>query len=891
MTLARPAFLLLLLALPPLWVLLRRYHAGGARRSLLLKSAVFAAAVLALAEPWAELAGEKIAVTVAIDTSASMSPEARAGGAGMLRELVRRNSGAELRRVDFAERAQAHPVASDARRITTPPAAADGNATDVERALHLALSTMPARGARRVLLVSDGNETRGRALSAALRAREQGIPVYTLAPQAGGSGTPALFLESVRVPQQVLSGERFTVSLKVTSSRPASTRISLMFQNRVIGSSPVKLEAGANQVDVDARITGTGVSVLEGRATVLDAAGAATAAERSLFSQAISVRPPRVLYVYGGGPPPVPGSGGAAYLADTLRRAQVEVETATSFSAEAAADRWDAVIMDNYPDHRLSGGENQALEKFVSGGGGLVFIAGPANARIAEEPREPFEKMLPVRGDPQPAPDETTAVVLVLDKSASMDGLKIAMAREAARASLVTLRPVDKIGVLAFDSSHRWVVPLAMANDIARISSLISTISADGGTSIYPALSTAYQSIRSENAARKHIILLTDGWSTPGEFAKLAQDAAAERITISTVGVGKEVNRTLLENVAREARGKSYFVENPETVPQIISGEVRELSASPVRERAFRPTALRPVEFTDGVDFSHAPKLLGFVKTKARDGSETILRTDTGEPLLARWQFGLGRVMAFMSDARNRWAAEWLAWKAYGTLWPQMVRDACRGARTVSAGVRPGEREGEAVVYYHVAMDAAAATGGPRAHVARAAERPRVIVASAGEPSRSVPLEETAPGHFEARILAGQRGLYRIVSGTSELLLPEAGFFQESDELRQREPNLALLEEISRVSGGSYAPTAELLLSSEGALVKERQPLWPWFLLLALALNFVELAIRRGSLASAAAALRPLSARLLRNGFAFRRAGRRASAGDSPKRSSSQPAA
>ncbi len=822
MTLERPLFLLLLLALPALWLWLAR---RGSRACLLLKCGAFVALVVALAGPWAEWSEQRLAVTVVMDASASMPRSARDRGQELLRELVRRASDAELRLVTFAESPRLHSVPRQAEKVAIPQHPGNVMGTDLESALRLTLGTFPERGARRVLLITDGNETRGQALTAALRARERGVAVHTL--PAGGAARLPLRVDSLSLPQQVFSGERFTVSLGVNSLRTLSANISLTCQGRQIGAAPVELRAGDNQVDVEARITGSGVSLLEGRA-------AGEGDERVLFSQAVAVRRPRVLYVAAGET--------TAHLADTLRRGQMDVETAPSFPLEAQPERWDAVLLDNYPDHRLPSAEHDALEKYVSLGGGLVFIAGQNNARLAEQPRDPLEKLLPVRGDPQPAPEEITAVVLVLDKSASMDGLKIAMAREAGRASLITLRPTDKVGVIAFDSSFRWVVPLGPASDIARITALIGSISADGGTSIYPALAAGFQSIRQENAARKHIILLTDGWSTPGEFARLSQDAAQERITISTVGVGREVNRALLENLAREARGKSYFVENPEMIPQIVSGEVRELSASTIRERPFRPVLARPVEFTDGVDFGRAPRLLGYVKARARPGSETILRTDSGEPLLVRWQYGLGRVVAFLSDAKNRWAAQWLGWNAYGTLWPQLVRDVCRRNRTVRAGVRPGVRQGEAVVYYDVAGDP---SGGP-ARIFRPLERPRVVVAVPGEAPRSLPLEETAPGHYEVTIPDRERGLYRIVSGSAELQLPEAGFYREAEELRVKNVNAALLREVSRVTGGRFHPTVEQLLDPEGTWTSHRRPLWPYWLALALALNFVELAMRKG---------------------------------------------
>jgi Ca-activated chloride channel family protein len=429
-----------------------------------------------------------------------------------------------------------------------------------------------------------------------------------------------------------------------------------------------------------------------------------------------------------------------------------------------------------------------------------------------------------------------------------MDGPKIAMVREAARAALTTLRPIDKIGVVAFDETPQWVVPLAPASDVQHISGLINTITADGGTRIFPAVEMAFDAIRAEHVTRRHIILLTDGVSPPGNLPQLEKSAAAERVTISTIGVGSDVDRSLLEELAREARGKSYFLDDPNKIPQVISGETKDLQASTVEERPVKVVRVRPVEFIDGIDFAHAPKLLGFAKEKARTGSEIILKLDSGEPLLVRWQYGLGRVVAFMSDAKARWSADWVRWKSYGTLWPQMVRDVSHRDRTIRAGVRAGGREGESIVYYDVLGEAdkqLTPTGIPMQSTATPIP-PQVMVNAPGEPPHAVQLEETAPGHFEARVADNQRGLYRIVSGNSEIALPEAGFYRESEELKAREINAPLLTELSRATGGRVEPTMAQLLDDKGSYVRERRPLWPYWLILALLLNFIEVAMRKG---------------------------------------------
>jgi Ca-activated chloride channel homolog len=796
MTFDRPIFLALLLLLPLVWLLLKKAP-GASRFCLALKCLAFVALVIALADPWAQMFTRRMAITVVMDTSSSMPKQSIERGQAILRQLVQKKSGAELRLVTFAGNAHLQEVAPQPDKVVIPQGVDlnGGMATDIQGGLQLALSTLPSQGARRIVLVSDGNENQGNALTEALRARERGVEVFTV--PSGGTARLPVQLESIAAPQQVFSGERFTLSLGLESSRALQGRVSITSQGREIASTPVDLKDGGNSIDLDAHMNESGVNLLE----VHMASGGV---EESLFSQAVTVRRPRVLYLSG-------GEGPSPQLLETLKRADVDVEQQPSFPVNSAGESWDTVVLDNYPAHPLGPDEQAALEKYVFTGGGLIFITGENNAQLSVDPRTPLEKLLPVSGNPPPPPEEPTALVLVLDKSRSMDGPKISMVREAARAALATLRPIDKIGLIVFDEMPQWIVQMTPAADTARISGLINSITADGGTRIYPAVQMGYDAIRVEHVTRRHIILLTDGVSPPGNLPQLEKTAAAEHIPISTIGVGADVDRSLLEEMANETHGKSYFIDDPEKIPEVISGETRDLQSSTIEEKTVRAVRVRPVEFIDGIDFTHAPRLLGYAKEKAKKGSETILRVDTGDPLLVRWQYGLGRVVAFMSDARARWSADWVRWPAYGTLWPQMVRDVSHRDRTVRAGVRRGTREGESIVYYDV-LDAGdqqseglvnLSTGPPPSPVPT-----QVMVTSPGDTSpHPVPLVETAPGHYEAHVPDSQRGLYRIVSGKSEVPLPEAGFYRDTEEMKALEINVPLLSEISRVTGGRLEPT------------------------------------------------------------------------------------
>ena len=825
MTFDRPMFFLLLLALPVVWMWAKRKQ-RSARVSCVLKSMVYAALVIALADPRVELPVRKVAITMLVDTSASMPRESIQQSENMLREIVKRGFTADIHLITFAGRPQLQDVSSNAARIAISENVdpTDGMSTDLEGAIGLALSTFPPEGARRILLVTDGNQNRGDALAAASRAREAGVVIFT-EPSGGMSRLPIL-LTSISAPDGIFSGERFTVSLGLDSPASLPVHLSIRSESHEIAAKSLELRPGGNVVDMDARITESGVKPLEIEAE-------ANGVQQVLFSQAVTVRRPRVLYITADLEPSAP-------LLKTLKEAEIDVETASAFPADNAKTTWDAVLLDNYPDQPLLPPEETAIQEYVSRGGGLIFIGGDKNAKLAREPKSVLEKMLPVRGDPNP-PEQPTALMLVLDKSMSMDGDKIEMVQQAAKASVASLRPIDKVGLIAFDKEFRWVIPLRQVADASGLDDLIDSIEASGGTRIYPAVQAAYDAIHDEPASRKHIILLTDGVSPVDQLPQLEADAAANHVTISTIGVGYDVDRKLLGEIADTTHGRFYFIEDPQKITRIVDDETKDLNNTEIVERPVRAVSVRPVELTDGIDFSTAPKLLGFMKTKARDGAETILRTDTGEPLLVRWEYGLGRVTAFLSDSRARWSAPWVSWASYGTLWPQMVRDISRRDALAHSGVRIGTGTADSVVYYDVSenRDKAAETLG-------AAGQLYVNAIAPDGSSRRMALRQTAPHHYEVSIPADQEGLYRVVPENSSLPLPAAGFFHQPEELKVQAVNVPLLAEVSRVTGGVVNPTVDQLLDQTGSDVREMTPLWPYWLGLALALNFFELAWRKG---------------------------------------------
>jgi beta-lactamase regulating signal transducer with metallopeptidase domain len=173
----------------------------------------------------------------------------------------------------------------------------------------------------------------------------------------------------------------------------------------------------------------------------------------------------------------------------------------------------------------------------------------------------------------------TAAVILVLDRSSSMEGKKLQWALAAASHVVESLRPGDTVGVLAFDNTFEWAVVPSKVEDRAAIEQQIAAIIADGGTKIAPALTEAYARLLPITADLKHLVLLTDGISEAGDSLELAR-AANGNVTISTVGLGRDVNRQYLETVAKLSGGKSYFATDPQQLEQILVSDVLDHTGS-----------------------------------------------------------------------------------------------------------------------------------------------------------------------------------------------------------------------------------------------------------------------------------------------------------------------
>jgi Ca-activated chloride channel family protein len=813
------SWVLLVTWLPLAWAGFQ-WRRSSRRLRLALKALALTAILLALAQPHVTVFSTKMAVAVLVDTSASIPSKDLKQASDLATKIEGTRGRNWIHVIPFAKNTRAIDRMEQGKTWSlkhTVGEAARG--TNLEAAIREGIAAFPSDFVPRLVLISDGKQNVGSVARAAWQAQQLGVPIDTFL--LAGRPKPQLSLESVSTPSLVFTGERFPLDLAIRSPRRAIAVVETMAEGKVLGSSRVTLEAGVNRVRVNTNLMAVGAIDLSGTVR-------AEGLGEVRFARALTLRRPRVLLIS------QDPAGTESHLLGALKAAEFNVQQSSNERREDFRD-YQIVVLNNWDLESIAPSRKLALEEFVQEGGGLLVVGGERNVYVDHKGVEdPLQRTLPAKLAPPRTP-EGTCVVLIVDKSSSMEGKKIELARLAAIGVIENLRPIDRVGILIFDNSFQWTVPIRRAEDRSLIKRLVTGITPDGGTQIAPALAEAYRRTLPQNAVYKHIVLLTDGISEEGDSMALAQEAARNRITISTVGLGQDVNRAYLEKIAAFSKGRSYFLTDPAGLEQILLRDVMEHTGSTAVEKPIHPVVEKSAEILNGVGIRSAPPLYGYIKFIAKSTADTILSVDHTDPLLVRWQYGLGRAAVFTSDAKSRWAAEWVGWKGFDRFWANLFRDLLPHSQSGEASVEYDSVRDELVVNYRLARN-----------VDEPAKVPDIFVFGPEGFQRPVSVTKVAEGAFEGRVsVGGRKGLFRLRPLAESRAFPEVGFYRQEEELSEYGSEEAVLHQISEFTGGRFQPPVRHIFDSGDRSVTSTVRLWPGLLGLAILLNLIELILRK----------------------------------------------
>ncbi len=391
------------------------------RLALSLKALSLLAILLALAEPRLKVNETRVAVAVLVDTSDSISPTDLTRASQLAQSMQSAQGRHWMRVVPFARGTRALESNEQSQLKLRQTAGEAGRATDMESGVREAIASLPAGLVPRVVLISDGKENKGSIARAAWQAQQLGIPIDTYA--LAGRPKPTLRLDSISLPSVAFTGEQFPIDLAVSAPQAGPAQIELSAEGHSIGKTNVQLQAGDNPVRMHTSLNTPGA--LDLSIAIRSDANASTPASEVRFEQAVTVRRPKILYISSDDP------AQDSHLPQTLKAAQFDLERISELPTAKLSD-YQIVVFNDWDLETIPPAFMDETESFVKQGGGLLVIAGEHSLFKEGKTKETaLDRALPATLAPPRSP-EGTAVIIIIDKSSSMEGKKIELARLAA---------------------------------------------------------------------------------------------------------------------------------------------------------------------------------------------------------------------------------------------------------------------------------------------------------------------------------------------------------------------------------------------------------------------------------------------------------------------------
>ncbi len=834
---ARP---LLLLLLPAYIALIYLIDRRGGRRSRRIKHRVARVmrclltclCVLALAAPSVVLPGGQQAVWILADASASARGMQDQMTQSVRTALENKDASVNAGVIAFGGNAMVEkPLAQDGtyNGVTT---AVDAQASDLPSALTLASALLPEDAQGRIVVLSDGATEDVRAAAQQLAARGVTVDYQSFS----GDALPDAQISQLNVPSRVYQGQSFTVTVQVTANHDTAGTL-VLYQNRTpVSSREVTLRRGDNTFTFRDVAADTGVVTYEAR---LISEGDSCAQNDSMGGYVYVQGAPKLLLVEG-------RQGEGSEMAAMLSAAAMQYETVLPAQLPYDAEQlrqYDGVVLVNVDYDAADEEQWAALDSAVRVlGRGLTVIGGDSSYALGGYRGSKLEEMLPVTIDVRNKLDlPSLALMLVIDKSGSMsDGMfgttRLELAKEAAMRAAEVLTPNDQVGVIAFDDAAKWVVNLQKAEDVEAIQNQIGTIRPGGGTAFFTALYEATYALMNAQAQQKHIIFLTDGEAGDTGYLQLCDIMQQNDITLTTVAVGSGADQATLRTLAQQGGGRAYAANEFDNLPKIFTKETYLVSGSYVQNRTFTPVITEQSALTD---FEGFPQLSGYLAATEKSLATVSLMSDREDPILAWWQYGAGRVVAFMADSRGAWTSEFLQWDQAAAFYGGMAAFTLPGEER--EGQLTTERQGDALRIVYTAPEDAQ-TGLSTSVTALLPDGTQTQLA----------LQESAPGVYEGEIAAAQLGAYalrveqRDASGELQRVMEGGAVNGYSGEYDLRNQNAeSTLPYLSALTGGREITDSAEMLKSTHAVVRARRDLTQPLLWALMVLLLCDIALRR----------------------------------------------
>ncbi len=712
--------------------------------------------------------------------------------------------------------------------------------TSLEK-LFTTLLELPA-APRSLFIFTDGWETQGNVEHLLPAIAGSGLKIYPILP-AGPPKIANVAVTKLLAPTYGNSGEALNlkVVLENQNEREVDGTLTLTRNGQTFKTDSVKLKPGSQIFTYQTTLSdGSPTSSYRASFTPRRADFDRYAADNQALAWVTVRSKAKVLLLNG-------RSGGGRYLEEIFKRLGFEVTSRTADSPPAPTG-YQVVVFNNAEREKFSTSYLASIERHVAAGNGFLMLGDEASFAPGSYRRTPIENILPVEPREPKREEKNRAVVLVIDKSGSMrEQNKMLYALEAAKVLVRQLKDNDLLGVVAFDVSPFIVVPMESVGRLrSTFNSQIDRLRPGGQTYIYPALLEAKRQLERQNAAIKHVILLSDG-ETRGSQSELIDLVSVMKnemkITVSGIAVGAEADIRLMKRVSQYGGGLFHYTLDPSTLPQIVLQQIQDKPTDePPRERDFTPLQERGSQLLSSFPTRSYPTIRGYMETDLKRGAHLDLmipRDDRKAPLLASWQYERGKSIALTTDLEGRWSRNWIQWnelqnflgKILDWLRPSEEPIPLHEARVSLSASQP--------VLELFAYEEASADSQFRFSVI-------------GKSGRSEgTLRKLAPGHYQAELPISVPGDYRIELTEERrgrrIPYPPIGYtlpYDRESEIARPEFNTNLLIQLAQATGGEINPESPDKFQKQD-VTRNYQPMRQPLIVLAFVLFLLEIAARK----------------------------------------------
>ena len=848
MRFSQPYYLLLFLpALAGLIYSFRYVHGMAKARKKLaftIRFLLVALIICALAGPQAYRQNRGLGVIFLLDRSDSINDASKKQAEKFVDQAMR-SMGADDQAgvITFGKDAVVDAAPGGGRPLGQVLSVVDSTSTDIAGAIRLASASLPEGKARRIVVLSDGNETEGDAYEAAEVAATDHIQLDYV-PLGQDEKTAEVSVRDVEAPSDARANSPFDLKVDIQSTTDEKAMLAVDRDGVMIKNMPVSLSKGLNTIVVTERLADVGFHRY--RATIQPQFDRDN--RNNVGMAFVSLRgKPKVLILQ--------QNTADHALADALKKTGLDVEVSGPGQVPVRPEdyqQYDAVVFNDFNADSLTDQQMKVVQSAVRDSGvGFAMIGGENSFLPGGYFGTPIAEVLPVDLNiRQRKTFPSTSILICVDASGSMgmieDGFpKIRLAAKAAEKTVEVMQPQDRVGVAGSTDGIEFVAPMQQLTDKGTVERECEKLEVGGGgIYIKPSMDFGNRVLSSENTQVRHFILMADGDDSDMQEGAIAEALAmrGNKITTTVVAIGTGKDVGFLQQLAAAGGGRYYLAAKASQLPQIATQDASIISRSAIEEGAFYPKLIAGEPVLKGIDST--PALFAYCLSEPRPLATIGMKTGKDDPLLATWQYGLGTSLAFTSDAQPRWAKDWVGWPGFGAFWSQAAHEITRRATRSTYQVLVKEQSGKGVVD----ITATDALGYPMKSM-----NSQVRVAMPDGSSKSVDVSQTAPGKFSGSFDATEIGSYIVTVAEPD---PQGGTRVRSSgfsisypaEYESFEPNLPLLARMSSITKGhALANPIDALrpIANPGASITD---LWALFVLLAALLLPIDIGVRRVAL-------------------------------------------